>query len=141
VSITLYVVAAVLLVMILRDQRKALATLQFAASAQAVSSGGTTPLAGTAVALADEAQPELGTPQSPAQRSAGAESAGAEKEEDAGVDGEQAAAGESPAPTPATPGAAPGVAIAAAVERARISSLSGVVALIWLVSLVLMVWK
>jgi uncharacterized membrane protein len=140
VSITLYVVAAVLLVMILRDQRKALAALESAASASATMPVSTA-VASTAVAStgpAGQAAQEAGSAPAPADRSG--------EEGGAAGDGEQAAAEPgTPAPAAATPAPAPGPApalpLVAAVERARISSLSGVVALIWLVSLVLMVWK
>jgi Ca2+/Na+ antiporter len=145
VSITLYVVAAVLLVLILRDQRKALAALQSAASSPAAAAPG------TAVVPAAPPAQEPGSARAPADRSGeeGAKVAG---------DGEKAATPEpstadpstaepsapAPAPAPASapaPAPAPGLAPVAAVERARISSLSGVVTLIWLVTLVLMVWK
>lgn len=134
VSITLYVVAAVLLVLIMRDQRKALAALKSAASSAAIAAPG------TAVIAAGQPRQEPGSAQAPTDRSA------QEDEDDAADEGEQQAAGEPPAPAaPATP--TPGGALntsaapVAAVERARISSLSGVVGLIWLVTLVLMVWK
>lgn len=152
VSITLYVVAAVLLVLILRDQRKALATLQSAASSPAAAAPGT-----AVVPVAPPAQ-EPGSAQVPADRSG-------EEGTELADDGEKAAPATSStatsstatatsstatsstaAPAPARASApaaapAPGLAPVAAVERARISSLSGVVALIWLVTLVLMVWK
>jgi Ca2+/Na+ antiporter len=129
VSITLYVVAAVLLFMIMRDQRKALAALESAASSQAVTAPG------TAVVTADQAELEPVSAQAPGQRSA-------EEEKEVADDGEKAPAAESPASTPApAPATSPATAPVAVVERARISSLSGVVALIWLVTLILMVWK
>lgn len=135
VSITLYVVAAVLLVLILRDQRKALAALGSAASSPAAAAPG------TAVVPAAPPQ-EPGSAQGPAGRS------GQEGTEVAD-DGEKAAPAKSIPAEPSAPAAAsapapapaPGPALVAAVERARISSLSGVVALIWLVTLALMVWK
>lgn len=142
VSITLYVVAAVLLLLIMRDQRKALAALHSAASSPAA------PAPGTAVVPAAPPPQEPGSAQAPPDRSG-------EEGTEVADDGEKAAPAKSstaepgapapaPAPTPASapaPAPAPGLEIAAAVERARISSLSGVVALIWLVTLVLMVWK
>jgi Ca2+/Na+ antiporter len=138
VSITLYVVAAVLLVMILRDQRRAMTALKSAAaSATGIEPGTGTPVgsgtsASTAVAPASHPLLEDGNGQPPAERSA------EEEEENGAADGEKQAAVEHPAPaSPAPASAAP----VAAVERARISSLSGVIALIWLVTLVLMVWK
>src|SRR5438876_734592 len=65
VSITLYVVAAVLLVLILRDQRKALAALQSAAPPAAVVPAATVP--GTAVFPAAPPQ-EPDSAQAPADR-------------------------------------------------------------------------
>jgi Ca2+/Na+ antiporter len=97
-SITLYVVAAVLLVLIMRDQRKAMS------------------------ALAAE--------QAPADTTDRSENA----EEEPGPDGEAASGGQPAAAAPAA-----GLK-AAAVERGRIASMSGIVALIWLAILVLMVW-
>jgi Ca2+/Na+ antiporter len=145
VSITLYVVAAVLLALILRDQRKALAALQSAAASPAAAAPG------AAVVPAAPPAQEPGSAQAPADRSG-------EEGTKVADDGEKAATPESstaepsaaepstaePAPAPASaPATAParGLAPVAAVERARISSLSGVVSLIWLVTLVLMVWK
>jgi hypothetical protein len=136
VSITLYVVAAVLLVLIMRDQRKALAALQSAASSPAA------PAPGAAVVTAGQARQEPGSAQAPTGRS------GEEDEDEAADEGEKQAAGEPLAPVIPAPGGVPNTSPAhasaapiAAVERARISSLSGVVGLIWLVTLVLMVWK
>jgi hypothetical protein len=103
VSLTLFVVAFVLLMLVLRDQRKALTALDAAAGA-AAPAGITTSGAATA------------------------------------------AAGELPAAT-AAPGRAQPVATAgrdmrvAAVEVGRIASIGGLTALIWLVILVLMVWR
>jgi Predicted integral membrane protein (DUF2269) len=96
-SISLYVVAAVLLVLIMRDQRKAMAAL---AAAQA-----------------------------PADAGDRSESQGREGAEAEAADGDQ----------PGAAGAEAELKIAA-VERGRIASMSGIVALIWLAILVLMVW-
>lgn len=103
VSLTLFVVAFVLLMLVLRDQRKALTALDAAAVA-AAPAGITTSGAATA------------------------------------------AAGELPAAA-AAPGRAQPAATAgrdmrvAAVEVGRIASIGGLTALIWLVILVLMVWR
>lgn len=141
VSITLYVVAAVLLLLIMRDQRKALAALRTAASSP------TAPAPGTAMVPAAPPQ-EPGSAPAPADRS-GEEGEGAgdvEKAAPASSSTAETSTAETSAPAPApvsapAPAPAPGLAPVAAVERARISSLSGVVALIWLVTLILMVWK
>lgn len=100
-SITLYVVAAVLLVLIMRDQRKAM----------------------TALAAAE-------LPADAMHRS--------EQADEQGPDGD-AAGGDQPAAAGANVRAQPELKIAA-VERGRIASMSGIVALIWLAILVLMVW-
>lgn len=121
----------------MRDQRKALAALQSAASSPAAAAPGT-----ARVPVAPPPQ-EPGSAPAPAHRSG-------EEGTEVADDGENSAPATSgaadPAPAPATASAlamapAAGLAPVAAVERARISSLSGVVALIWLVTLVLMVWK
>jgi hypothetical protein len=96
-SISLYVVAAVLLVLIMRDQRKAM----------------------TALAAA---QGPAGAPD----RS---------EDQDGNETGTEAADGGQPGAA----GAGAELKIAA-VERGRIASMSGIVALIWLAILVLMVW-
>ena len=108
VSLTLFVVAFVLLVIIMRDQRKALATLK-----------------------AEEA-------------TADRVGVGVRSEAAAGTAAEAVAAGDvQPAAsarhhTPATAGE---LRVAAAVERGRIASLGGLTALLWVVILVLMVWR
>jgi hypothetical protein len=101
-AMTLFVVALVLLVLIMRDQRKAVVALETAAE--------------------DE---ELAT---------------ANTEPDANGQGGQARDAPDVAAIPL--GSAPGsLAHAAAVERGRIASMAGIVTLIWLVILVLMIWK
>jgi hypothetical protein len=104
VSMTLFVVALVCLVLIMRDQHKALHVLESAAHDEAL-------------ALASASPP----PAPPAEARPGG--AGA----DGGTDSEAG-----PAQTPSQ---------LANVERGRIASLGGLVALIWLVVLVLMVWN
>jgi hypothetical protein len=111
VSLTLFVVAFVLLLLVLRDQRKALAALEAADRAEAQVDGQ------TAVAMTT----------TPETASASADS------------------GESPAETGAQDTAQPTATagrdlLVAAIERGRIVSIGGLVALIWLVILVLMVW-
>lgn len=111
VSLTLFVVAFVLLVLVLRDQRKALTALEAADRAEAQVGSRTTAIVATA-----------------------AETASASED-----------SGESPVETDAPAAAGQAAAVGrdlrvAAVERGRIASIGGLVALIWLVILVLMVW-
>ena len=124
-SMTLFVVALVLLVLIMRDQHKAiiavegsLAAAPEAAAVAAPSRGGTA--AGRAAA------------------------GGAAASRAAAPDGaEPTAADVEPAPAEAEPAPAATASRVhvATVERGRIASLAGVVSLIWLVILVLMVWN
>jgi hypothetical protein len=96
-SITLYVVAAVLLILIWRDQRKAMSALAASAPrADATERSGEPNGDGTDRELADGGQPGIGATATELK--------------------------------------------AAMVERGRIASMSGSVALIWLAILVLMVW-
>jgi hypothetical protein len=119
-SMTLFVVAAVLLVLIIRDQHKAIDAMKIEAGQ------GATAAAGTAVAV----------PASAAVPSA---------EATAGHDPEVTEPGdttaEPAAPTAAANPEAARAAHVAAVERGRIATMGGVVSLIWLVTLVLMVWN
>jgi Ca2+/Na+ antiporter len=114
VSLTLFVVAFVLLVLVLRDQRKALAALEAADRAEAAERAvGTAAPAGEATARSEE------TEQAPAEA------------------GKPAA--DRPALQPAAAPAGRDLPVAA-VERGRIASIGGLTALIWLVILVLMAW-
>lgn len=111
VSLTLFVVALVLLVLVLRDQRKALAALEAVDRAEAQVDRRTTAIVATR-----------------------AETTSASED-----------SGESSAETDATATAGQAATVGrdlrvAAVERGRIASIGGLVALIWLVILVLMVW-
>jgi Predicted integral membrane protein (DUF2269) len=114
VSLTLFVVAFILLLLIMRDQRRALTALDAAAGA----------------AVADGVEDST--------RSDGA---GAAVAESGAADGAQPASGGAQT---ALGGAQPAAVAAdfrtAAVERGRIASIGGVTTLIWLVILVLMVW-
>jgi hypothetical protein len=111
VSLTLFVVAVVLLVIIMRDQHRAISALELAAAAEA-------PAAGTVPA---------------------AEVVPVSAEEHAG---DEEAAQDAEPVRPNKPGS-PGVPAAhiASVERGRIATMGGVVALIYLVILVLMIWN
>lgn len=111
-SMTLFLVALVLLVLIMRDQRRAVAAIELAAAAEA---------------------PAAGTPP------AAAEVVPVSAEEQAG-DAEAARDAEPVPPNlPGSPGAP--AAHVASVERGRIATMGGVVALIYLVILVLMIWN
>jgi Ca2+/Na+ antiporter len=111
VSLTLFVVAFVLLMLVLRDQRKALAALEAADQAEGQVDGHTA----AAMAAAGEAT-----------------SRSADSGESSTETGTPAIAG---------PAATVGRDLhVAAVERGRIASIGGLTALIWLVILVLMAW-
>ncbi|MFS2292834.1 MAG: hypothetical protein FWJ90_09020 [Actinomadura sp.] len=111
VSMTLFVVGLVLLLIVERDQRKAVHLLEVAAESERVASVGS-PSAGSASGHAAEEK-----------NGSGAEGGRREGRED-GAGGRTAADAD-----------------VAQVERGRIAAISGVVALIWLVILLLMVWN
>jgi hypothetical protein len=115
-SMTLFVVALVLLVLIMRDQHKAIVAVEGSLAAAPEAAPVTAPAAGTPAA--EPAPADATVPP-------GAEPTAADVE---------------PAPAAATTATAARVHVAT-VERGRIASLAGVVSLIWLVILVLMVWK
>jgi Predicted integral membrane protein (DUF2269) len=121
VSLTLFVVAFVLLLLIMRDQRRALSALDHAAGA-AVADG----VEDSARAADSGAAVESGP-------AGGAQPAGTEG-------GQPAIGGAQPADTGAPRPVAEADLHTAAVERGRIASIGGVTALIWLVILVLMAW-
>jgi hypothetical protein len=121
VSLTLFVVAFVLLLLIMRDQRRALSALDRAAGA-AVADGVEDSAHVAGPGAAAEAGPSDGTEQ-------------ALTEAD-----RLAIGGTQPASTGTQRTAAQADRLIAAVERGRIVSLGGVTALIWLVILVLMAW-
>lgn len=126
VSITLFVVAFVLLLLIMRDQRKALSALDRAAGAAVADGVEASPRSADSGAATVEAGPADGT-QPPV------------------TGGDRPAIGETPpaigaAELSAAATAAEADRHTAAVERGRIVSMGGVTALIWLVILVLMVW-
>ncbi len=128
-SMTLFVVALVLLVLIMRDQHKAIVAVE---ASLAAASGS------TAVAAPAAGAPAAG-PGGPGGPGGAGTPGGAEP---TAADVEPAPAEREPAPAAtatATATAAP--AHVATVERGRIASLAGVVSLIWLVILVLMVWN
>jgi hypothetical protein len=110
-SMTLFVVALVLLVLIMRDQHKAITAVE-----DSLVAAGAAPVAAAAPAA------------------------------DAAPGAEPTAADVEPAPAEAQTATATATTTAArahvaTVERGRIASLAGVVSIIWLVILVLMVWR
>jgi Ca2+/Na+ antiporter len=113
IAMTLFVVAIVLLVIVLRDQRKSISALETAEAADALPPGATL----TPVPAAAGGPPAL--------------DASPEAMDDAHAAGQ-------PEPTPIA--AAAQARHVATVERGRITTLGGVVAVDWLVILVLMVW-
>jgi hypothetical protein len=120
VSMTLFVVALALLLLVIRDQHRAIAAIGTAAGS---ASGGAAPASGTG----------------PAGDHAAAAEAEAGPAADGGTGTATAAttASAGPAGTTAAEATAPHVA---SVERGRIASLAGVISIIWLVILALMVW-
>lgn len=130
VSLTLFVVAFVLLVLVLRDQRKALAALEAADRADAT--------AATAAAERAQVAERAGQPQSTAAAASEAANRSEAAQESPAEPGQPTAA-LPPAAQPATATVGRDLRVAA-VERSRIASFGGLAALIWLVILVLMVW-
>jgi hypothetical protein len=120
-SMTLFIVALVLLFIVERDQRKAVHVLELTAARHAPGEPGPGTTAGTAHPA--EA-PVDGGPTAGAAEASGRDASGPA----AGAD---TADGAEPAPEPAA---------VAEVERGRIAAISGVIALLWLVILFLMVW-
>ncbi|MGE5286394.1 MAG: hypothetical protein ACM3ML_04135 [Micromonosporaceae bacterium] len=118
-SMTLFIVAAVLLVLVFRDQHRAIVAIEKTLVAEE----------GAARAVSDEklAQPV------PANAAADTRA----KEE------ARADTGKKPqgASEPASPSATTSPAHIATVEKGRIASMGGVISAIWLVILVLMVWN
>jgi hypothetical protein len=114
VSMTLFVVAAVLLVLIMRDQHKALDAMKI----EAETAGAAVAVPASAVVPAADAEPGAAEP------------------------GDRTAEAAAPAAAAGAPGTRKARAgHVAAVERGRIATMGGVVSLIWLVTLVLMVWN
>jgi hypothetical protein len=109
-SITLYVVAVALLVLIIRDQRKAIKALDELGSAAA----------SELITAGDPANPAGSVGQAAA--------------------AEAGSAAEAAGPDQITVGVT-GAAQVANVERGRIAMMGGVVNLIWLVILILMIWR
>jgi hypothetical protein len=134
ISMTLFVVAIVLLVIVLRDQRKSIGALETAEAADALPPGAT--LAAVTGAA--------GAPVTGPAGAAVTEPAGAAVTEPAGapaLDASPEAAGDAHASgQPAGVAAGAQARHVATVERGRITTLGAVVAVDWLVILVLMIW-
>ena len=124
VSLTLFVVAFVLLMLIIRDQRTALTALTTADDTVAAGRGDVAPSAEVA---------------SPSGEAAQAPEAAAEGQQTGAAGGEQVATAVASDARPAmTTDPRTGLRLAA-VERGRIAMMGGITAVIWLVILVLMV--
>jgi Ca2+/Na+ antiporter len=124
VSMTLFVVAIVLLLLIIRDQHRAIAAMEDAEA--------------TAAEAAAEAQAAQAQAATPGQATEAEAASAAQPQAAAGQPGAETTAGE--------PAALPGPPVTAGthlghVERGRVATMGGVVTLIWLVILVLMVWN
>ncbi|TQL95831.1 hypothetical protein FB559_1341 [Actinoallomurus bryophytorum] len=122
-SMTLFIVAFVLLLLIERDQRKALHKIELSDAERGAAAPAETP-------------PPVQTPPPAQTAPADKPVAGTETKVDTG----DAAKAETPAPEPKK-APAPADEELAKVETGRIAMISGVVALIWIVILVLMVWN
>lgn len=120
VSMTLFVVTLVLLLLVIRDQHRAIAALAAQDTAEA---------AGAATTTAPVAQA------APAESPAESPSSGQAAEADVATAAPAITAAGTAAPATAA------VAQPAPVERGRIASLSGLASLIWLVVLALMIWQ
>jgi hypothetical protein len=131
VSMTLFVVALVLLLLVIRDQHRAIVAIDTAAQSAAAAEaagGGTAPAGST---------PAGGAAPASGQAAAGEAEAGQAADGGTGAAAGAATAAAEPAGTSAAGAAASHVA---SVERGRIAMLAGVVSIIWLVILALMVW-
>jgi hypothetical protein len=117
ISMTLFVVAIVLLVLVLRDQRKSITALETAEAADALPPGATMAAAAAA---------------SPAAAGVPAADASPEAVDDATAAGQ---------PEPTQPVAVAQARQVATVERGRITTLGAVVTIDWLIILILMVWR
>ena len=125
VSLTLFVVAFVLLMLIIRDQRTALTALTAADDTVAAARGDAVPSAEVASPSAESVQAPESAPEGQQTGAAGGE--------------QQATAVASDARPALTTDPRTGLRLAA-VERGRIAMMGGITAVIWLVILVLMVW-
>src|SRR5215469_2564158 len=131
VSMTLFIVAIVLLLLVIRDQRRAIRAVERTQPTRAGAAGPDDSAATAAGAAGGETTAGGETP------------AGGTRTADTGAAGTAAAGAGSVggADGQAAGGTAAVAAHVASVERGRIAAIGGVVNLIWLVILVLMVWQ
>jgi hypothetical protein len=125
VSLTLFVVAFVLLMLIIRDQRTALTALTTADDTVAAGRGDVAPSAEVASPSGEAVQAPEAAPEGQQTGTAGG--------------GQPATAVASDARPAMTTDPRTGLRLAA-VERGRIAMMGGITAVIWLVILILMVW-
>lgn len=118
VSLTLFVVAVVLLFLVIRDQHRAIVALDAAAKAEVAAAAGAPAAVASVPALAGESPEDGPVATEP-------------------PDGEQAADDGPPPSAPVTAG----IPHLASVERGRIASMAGLASLIWLIVLALMIWQ
>jgi hypothetical protein len=136
VSLTLFVVAFILLMLILRDQRRAIAALDAAVGAPLTPAAGAT----VADALEEDVAAAASAPEAASVSPAPATGTSAQP---VTASAQSTVTATQPAALPVgagQPATAPADLRIAAVERGRIASLGGVTSLIWLVILVLMIW-
>ncbi len=146
-SMTLFIVAAALLVLVFRDQRRAINAIakMLAVGAAAAAAGpatGSTVLTRPGKGPAPPASaPEAAQADQPATATApGRPDASAPADQPGGLIGEPTTPAE-PSPAARTSAGRGSSALVATVERGRIASLGGVITAIWLAILVLMVWN
>ena len=132
VSMTLFVVTLVLLLLIMRDQHRAIAALDSAAKAQTAGGPELSPAPATEATA-------TGAPVAAGASADGASAAGASAAE--APAGEPAGGGQAAGTGKAAAPAVTQTAHLASVERGRIASMAGLASLIWLVILALMIWQ
>jgi hypothetical protein len=137
ISMTLFVVAIVLLVIVLRDQRKSIGALETAEAADALPPGATLAPVTQAPVTPAPVTPAPVTQAPVTQAPGGAAGVPVADSSPEALD-DATAAGQ---PVAAVAAAGGQVRQVATVERGRITTLGAVVAVDWLVILILMVWR
>jgi hypothetical protein len=132
ISMTLFVVAIVLLVIVLRDQRKSIGALETAEAADALPPGATLAPVTQAPVTPAPVTPAPVTPAPGGAAGVPVADSSPEALDDATAAGQ---------PVAAVAAAGGQVRQVATVERGRITTLGAVVAVDWLVILILMVWR
>lgn len=142
-SMTLFIVAAVLLLLVLRDQRRAITAIDKAIAVEAAYPGATAAGAIAPGATAPAVAADAGTAAEQHRARSADESShtsnGTAAADDADADGVSAGTGDAPARQAGQAGHTRAANIAT-VERGRIATLAGVICAMWLTILVLMVW-